>query len=288
MAVRVGESMSGHVLIDGLPADGNCLEERAFQFGDGLFETLAVVDGQPCLWDGHIRRLLVGCERLNLPTPDVEQLHAECLRLCERSRSAALKIFWTAGRTERGYRRADELKPQRIVKVMDWQPRSPAPWRLQTCGHRLSENPSLARIKHLNRLDQVLARAELRQGEREEGIVLDQKDLVVSGSMSNLFIQQGNRLLTPPIVGAGIAGVVRELALQLAVETGSFLDEEALTLQQVGCADALYMTNSLIGVVRVESLDETSYDLSVPQNPLMTQVSAACRLPSLKGSLDNG
>ena len=106
--------MRHDVLIDGVEADGGWLEERAFQFGDGLFETIAIIDGKPCLWDAHMARLADGCDRLRLPQPDLNQITEESRRLCAGRQRAVLKLYWTAGPSERGYRRPTALNPRRI------------------------------------------------------------------------------------------------------------------------------------------------------------------------------
>ena len=109
--------MQHDVLVDGVEANGTWLEERAFQFGDGLFETVAIIDGKPCLWDAHMVRLRLGCRRLRLPHPDFSCLAEEGQRLCAGYARAVLKIFWTAGRSERGYRRPAALNPERHPRL---------------------------------------------------------------------------------------------------------------------------------------------------------------------------
>jgi 4-amino-4-deoxychorismate lyase len=194
------------VLVEGVEADGDCLFERAFQFGDGLFETVAVVDGNPCLWNAHMARLAEGCRRLRLPEPDFRLLAEEARRLCAGHRRVVLKVFWTAGRSQRGYRRPAPVAPRRMLQCSEWpggvEGRS---WELRRCAYRLGENPALAGIKHLNRLDQVVARAEWKDADFSEGLLLGQDGRVVCGTMSNIFVQRGDVLFTPVIDGAGPA-----------------------------------------------------------------------------------
>lgn len=269
-------------LIDGVPAEAGWLSDRALQFGDGLFETIAVVDAQPCLWDLHMARLAEGCRRLALPPPDFELLAREARPLCAGRARAVLKLFWTAGSSARGYRRPVPLAPRRMLRVSDW----PAPadaWSLRLCRHRLSENPALAQIKHLNRLDQVIARAEWDDPATAEGLMLDQAGRVIGGTMSNLFLQQGDRLITPPIEGAGIAGVVRQLALRLGERSGRPVQVSHVTPDQVRAAQAVYLTNALIGVVCVGRFDETEYQADQPLHPLMHEARTLCHRPGWGG-----
>ena len=279
--------MHEEVLIDGVAVAGDWLNERAFQFGDGLFETIAVVDGQPCLWDLHCERLALGCQRLRLPLPNFERFKAEARRLCSGRALAALKLYWTAGRSVRGYLRPASVRPQRLLRVFDWAGAvAGAIWTVRQCNHRLSDNPALAQIKHLNRLDQVLARAEWEDPAIDEGLMLDQSGNVSCGTMSNLFVQSGDALRTPVIARAGVAGVVRRLALEIARRHGFPVQESFLSPEELHRADAVYLTNSLIGVVRVGCIDSTSYDTSLGEHPLMEHTRRQCHHPGVKVRAD--
>jgi len=278
--------MQHDVLIDGVEADGSWLSERALQYGDGLFETIAVVDGQPRLWAAHMARLAEGCRRLRLPVPDFHNLASECRHLCAGHSRAVVKILWTAGRSERGYRRPEPLSPQRVLRRSTWPvPQPNFGWIVRQCRHRLSENPALAEIKHLNRLDQVVARTEWDDPAIDEGLMLGQDGRVVCGTMSNLFLQRGGCLATPAVDRAGVAGVVRDLVIKVAEEAGQRVSVEAVSLDEVRKADALFLTNSLIGVVRVRRYDSTDYDLSLSENAVMSQARYRCHhdLPEALG-----
>ena len=244
--------------------------ERACQYGDGLFETLAVVDGQPCLWELHLDRLLLGCDRLGLPRPDASELARACRRACGDARRVGLKLYWTAGRSERGYRRPRPLRPAGVLRRFPWHPpASPEPWRVRLCTHRLSQNPTLAGIKHLNRLDQVLARAEWDNDDIAEGVMRAQDGQIVCGTMSNLFIERDGRLETSEISGAGVAGVVRRLLLDEARRLGTPIRVRRLETADLSTADALYLTNALIGVRRVSAFCDVEFDLGLRDHPLM-------------------
>jgi len=276
--------MPNDVLIDGIPADGSWLDERALQFGDGLFETVAIIDEKPCLWDLHMARLAEGCRRLRLPLPDFELLMQESRALCAGVARAVLKLYWTAGASTRGYRRPVPLRPRRMLRISDWPyAQTGEGWNLRYCAHRLGTNPMLAQIKHLNRLDQVIARAEWDDPAVGEGLMLGQDGHVVSGSMSNLFVQRDAQLITPAIRGAGVAGVVRGLALRLAAQSGVQLVEAEISQEQVHSADALYLSNSLIGVARVARCESRAYDLGRPEHALMAETRRLCHQPAAWG-----
>lgn len=266
------------LLVDGIsPGSFPAATQRAFQYGDGLFETIAVLDGAPCLWSYHLARLKEGCRRLRLAPPDPTSLYREVRDICAGSERGILKLYWTAGESERGYRRPAPDRAQRVLALHDW----PAPdvaegWRIRTCRHRLCDSPELAGIKHLNRLDQVMARSEWDDASLQEGLVRAQDGGVISGTMSNLFVESGGRLSTPSLERAGIAGVVRRLALDTAAALGQTVDVRSHTMDELRLADGLYLTNSLIGVVRVSQWEDMNFDTARPEHTLMTAVRGLC------------
>ena len=274
--------MQAEVLVDGVETQAAWLQERGFQYGDGLFETVAIRQGKPCLWQSHLARLSLGCRRLGLPLPDFSRLAEEAGRLCAGLERAVLKIYWTAGRSQRGYRRPSALVPQRIVCSSDW-PTQPAVWHLRQCTHRLGENPALAEVKHLNRLDQVVARAEWDDPSIGEGLMLGQDGRVVSGTMSNIFVQKGSELHTPALAGAGIAGVVRTLVLEAGERVAQDVRVGRVSLQDVHEADALYLANSLLGLVRVERYESIEYPASVETHRAVVEARRLCHQPEAWG-----
>ena len=255
----------GLSLVDGQPSDAVGLGERGLQFGDGLFETLPIVNGRPCHWAAHMRRLERGCDQLRLPRPNVRLLLDDARTLVGSRTDGVLKIYWTAGDSRRGYARPQPVSPRRILQIFD-RSISPADrmWRVTWCLHRMGESRELAGIKHLNRFDQVIARDELRDTPCDEGLLRGQDDRVISGSMTNLFVQLGDRLLTPKLDRSGIRGVVRDLVLQCGLETGSPVVESTVSSQDLLDADAVYLSNSLVGIVDVGSIDQKRFDMPVP------------------------
>ena len=247
--------------------------DRALQFGDGLFETLAVVDGRPCLWQRHMRRLQAGGERLNIQIPSAKTLWQEALSLIGSRARGVLKLILTRGDSERGYAAPANIVCKRIMYLSDWPSGLQDKWdagvRLGFCSTRLGMNPSLAGIKHLNRLEQVLARNEWQDESITEGIMLDMQDRVVEGTMSNLFIEHDGRLLTPDLSQAGVAGVVRELVMDTAERLGQAVTETNISKEQLLQADACYITNSLLGIRPVTQLEQHTFNASFMHNKVM-------------------
>jgi 4-amino-4-deoxychorismate lyase len=243
------------------------------QYGDGLFETIAVADGHPCLWQRHMQRLQIGCERLGMQAPDVDMLRHEAQSLIGLQEKGVLKLILTRGESRRGYVVPSGIHPNRILYLSDWphalQARLDAGVRLRFCATRLGMNPSTAGMKHLNRLEQVLARNEWQDDSIFEGLMQDVQNRVVEGTMSNLFMEQSGRLLTPDLSQSGVAGVVRRLVMDVAEQMGAPVSESRLTRADVLQADACYITNSLLGVRQVARLEQRRFNESSTINPIM-------------------
>lgn len=251
------------ILVNGKAIDGLSVLDRGLQYGDGLFETLRIHEELPQFWDRHMFRLARGCERLQMPAPPLEQLTDEARQLCEARQSGVLKIIFTRGGGGRGYRPPDEVHPSRIVAWFP-SPHYPADYArkgvaVRMCDTRLGINPSLAGLKHLNRLEQVLARAEWRDPAVHEGLMRDVEGRVVEGTMSNVFAVRDGCLLTPDLSRCGVAGVMREVVLELAAKLAVPVQECSLEVEALMSAQEVFLTNSLIGIWPVRRLAERDY-----------------------------
>src|SRR5699024_7671205 len=164
-------------------------------YGDGLFETIAVRRENALLYNLHLKRLENSCRRLAIPAPDREVLGKEVLKLCQGVSRGVLKIMVTRSNGGRGYRPSPQSQATRILLLYTW-PNYPILFSeygitLRICLTPLGHNPFLAGMKHLNRLEQVLARSEWDDPMIPEGLMLDSQKQVIAGTMSNLFIVSG-------------------------------------------------------------------------------------------------
>lgn len=205
--------MTARIWINGIQASRVDARDRGLAYGDGLFETMRLIDGNLPLWSRHRQRLMMGCQRLNMPCPDFEVLHEECLLACAGMRDAVVKVVITRGLGPRGYAYPDPVHPTRMVMVTP-PPELPQAWyhqglRVHVCRTRLAVQPLLAGIKHLNRLEQVLARNEWQDKQADEGLVLDIEGWVTGATAANVFAVLDGVLVTPPVDRCGVAGVAR-------------------------------------------------------------------------------
>lgn len=274
----VADTDTDSVLVNGMPTDRISVADRGLHYGDGLFETLAVDAGRCLLWDAHIQRLLMGCERLAIPAPNAAVLADEAAQLSAGQSRAVLKIIVTRGPAARGYAPPRQATPTRILSRSSW-PNHPASYVQQGvavdwCSTALARNPRLAGIKHLNRLEQVLARAEC-PSPLTEGLMCDTEGYAIEGTMSNLFIVRHGTLITPDLSQSGVAGVLRAQVLALARDRGLDCREAWLRPAEVEAAEEVFLTNSIIGLWPVTRLGERTYPLGKITQTLQHALAAA-------------
>ena len=251
------------VLINGRVTDCVASADRGLLYGDGLFETIAVVDGSMCHWPRHLSRLQAGCDCLGIAAVDAAALAHECRSLAGAADRAVLKVIITRGSGGRGYRVPDRSSPTRIVQLHDWPDWSPACAEhgvaVRVCNTRLGHQPALAGIKHLNRLEQVLARQEWETADVMEGLLLDSAGCLVEGTMSNIFLVRNGTLLTPDLQRCGVAGIMRTRLLELAERLPIDVRIGPVEMQHLQEADEVFICNSLIGIWPVIAVDACDY-----------------------------
>jgi 4-amino-4-deoxychorismate lyase len=245
------------VLVDG-QEDGRIDPlDRGLQYGDGLFETIAIAGGRPRFLDWHLERLNEGARRIGIPVAAVDLLRAEITRVSLAPRSV-VKILLTRGTGERGYRVPKKPVPRRIVLGFDWPAWPPDAAiegvRVGWCHTRLGRNTALAGIKHLNRLEQVLARSEWDDGAMEEGLMQDDRGQVIAATQSNLFVRLNGRWVTPRLDHCGVSGVMRRAFREWQGARGEPVEERELGMADVERSSALILTNALIGAWPVREL----------------------------------
>lgn len=254
-------------LINGESKEHIEISDRGFQYGDGLFETIEVRNGQPVFLERHLDRLNSGCRRLSIPLPNPELLGFEAKNICIDSKRAVLKIIITRGSGGRGYRQPDVIQPTRILSLHPF-PDYPDTYKEQGivarfCDTRLGLNPALAGIKHLNRLEQVLARAEWNDPEIQEGLMLDINDHVIEGTMTNLFYFKNNILYTSSLELAGVAGIMRSIIMDLASNHDLSLIEHTFTKDELLSADEIFICNSIVGIWPIKQIAKTRFPVGL-------------------------
>lgn len=253
------------ILVNGDSKDHIEIADRGFQYGDGLFETIEVINGKPVFLKLHLGRLKAGCHRLHIPCPSLALIRQESITLCKHSEHAVLKIIVTRGSGGRGYRQPDILNPTRVLSLHPY-PHYPDDYQEKGvttffCQTRLGLNPVLAGIKHLNRLEQVLARAEWNDPSIQEGIMLDINGHVIEGTMSNLFYVKNKVVYTSAITQTGVDGIIRRIIIDLLNKKKLSINEKIFTRNDLLAADETFICNSIIGLWPIIQIENTRYPI---------------------------
>lgn len=244
---------------------GNCvpLSDRALQYGDGVFRTLLVWDGVVQRLASQLDKLLADAQQIGLKPPPRARLEQELSTIAGRRQRAVIKLVLSAGDSARGYLRGD-TPCRRMLSASPLPPWPAAYWsdgiRIASLAYRLSEQPALAGVKHLNRLDQVLARAQLPEG-CSEGLLGDQRGLLSSGIMSNVFWWQDGGWHTPPLDRAGVAGSTRADIIRCldSLDMPVRITQQSLEHCQAQCT-ALFVCNSVVGIWPVRQWHERVFE----------------------------
>lgn len=253
------------IVINGKTNDHIHVTDRGLQYGDGVFETIAYRHGKLEFLTEHLQRLFNGCESLAIAFEQQTELQAELEALCLQlgAEQAVVKVIITRGEGSRGYYSDNSALPTRIISTHSY-PEFPTHYQskgvtLRFCQQMISSNSRLAGVKHLNRLEQVLARSEWHDPDIAEGIMLDVNGHIIEGTMSNLFIVESDTLSTPLLSESGVAGVLRSKVMQLAKNCCIPVREEHISKESLAAAEEVFICNSLIGIWPVTRIADETY-----------------------------
>lgn len=275
------------ILVNGRETEHVPADDRGLAYGDGVFETLRARRGRLPLLDEHLQRLGAGLDALGIPRPDDETVRTE-LRLAARTQpEGVVKLIVTRGSGTRGYSAPANAVPRRIVQAMP-EPAGLVARRRDgvaviVCRTPLEGPAALAGLKHLNRLPQVLARAELTGTDADEGLMRDVSGNIAEAIAANVFAVIDNVLITPP-VGAGVRGVMRNFVIELARAAGIAVREAGLVDAEIETADELFLTNSVGGVVPVRAVGKREYRIGTMTRRLQAVTDEALEQRACSGN----
>ena len=257
-------------MINGEIADQVSVLDRGLHYGDGVFETLVAVNGKLVHWEEHMGRLQTGCERLKIPVQDQGLLYDEVQALLKQNDTTdhvpsgnirrVVKIIITRGAGKRGYKPSKDPQVTRIVALLPF-PDYPDSYyrdgvRITRCNTPVSCNPVLAGIKHLNRLEQIMAQDEWSDDTIFDGIMLNLDKYVIECTMSNIYWVSSEQLMTPDLSNCGVEGIIRAKILQLAEELQLTVKIDYFEMKDLLEADEVMISNSLLGICPVTSIDD--------------------------------
>ena len=242
--------------------------DRGFAYGDGIFRTMVMRGGLPVNWPLHYQKLVADCAAIGRVCPSAELLMSDFLQLfsiedIDSKKQEVAKIMITRGEGERGYKPPAVTTPTRVIirsAMPQYAKESYAGGvQLHVCNTRLSSQVKLAGVKHLNRLENILARMEWRDEGVFDGVLLDQQGNVIECTMSNIFARFDKVLVTPDLSECGVAGITRQRICDVSSALNLTAEVAPLSLSRMLQADELIICNSLYGVFQVSKIGDTTW-----------------------------
>ena len=266
-----GQLITDHNQTENLTAD------RGLAYGHGLFESILFTNSQLVLLERHLQRLNRDAKILGVP------IQSSLIRVylnqfldylqSQNIDNGVIKIILTAGIGGRGYQSPQPIEPSIYCSYSSLPADINAPKKnaiaVRYCQHRLPNQPALAGIKHLNRLDQVLARQEWNCADFQDGLMFDQSNQLIEAISANVFIQNASgEWLTPCLQDAGVSGVMRSLLMEEIFPACKInLQVRAIDMDELAECQQLLLCNSVRGLMRVNEI----YNV---QNELLRTLSA--------------
>ena len=254
-------------LVNGKLESSVPVTDRGLHYGDGLFETILCLDQQLILRAPHLARLWRDAVRLKI-TIDITALEKELAQL--QAMMAALgkdagvvKIIVTRESSGRGYSTGGCGGSNRLLQFtsgIQYPKANRDGIRMALSDLKLAQQPALAGIKHLNRLEQVLAHSAIPKPFYQEALLCDSQQRVIEGTISNVFFVKDGKLVTPGLDQAGVRGVMRDHIMDAIAPPLKIMTSEArVTLADVLAADEVFVCNSVFGVWPVQALHVREY-----------------------------
>lgn len=256
MPVWVG----GRVLPDEAPAVSAL--DRGFLYGDGVFETVKVVDGVPLWLEEHLARLESGCRALGFEPPSRKEALDAVEALCDRpSGRSRFRVIVTRGVGGEGLTPSRAPRPA-VVATLSAAARPPVSVRVLVAARpRLFPLP---RAKTLNYVQSVLAREDAATHGADDALLIDPRDRVVEATAANLFAVAAGGLVTPSLDEGCLDGITRRRVLEIARELPAPVEERPLAVEELLRAEEVFLTSSVHGVVPVVAIGDAAVGKGAP------------------------
>lgn len=254
--------------VNGLPQTHISLGDRSFQYGDGCFTTIKTKKGELEHWQAHVERMEACLKTLHIPSPDWSQVFDWVMKAVLNDELAGVKIHISRGTGGRGYSPSGIEGP--VVTISNFAfPSHYSSWQengvpLGVCETRLGIQPLLAGHKHNNRIEQVLAKAEIEGTEFTDAVTLNVQNHVIETTMANLFWVKDKKVYTPDLSLSGVAGVMRRKVLEFLQTNGYPVQVATFELSDLLNADEVLMCNSLLGVAPVSGISTPDNKIDFP------------------------
>ena len=254
--------MKNNFLINGNPSERISPFDRGLSFGDGIFRTFLVKSGCPINWDMHYEKLKVDANILKIKIPAEKYLLHDIKKLFNKDKTYIGKVVITRGISDQGYQFDRSIKSTRIVLRINYKKINRAfilnGVKLKICKTRTTHNDIYGGTKHLNRIENVLAKSELDPSVFD-GVMLDRNDYVNECVSGNIFARYGNVIVSPKQNNAGVSGVCKQIIIKNSKSIGLKFKSQDIKLKKLKKADEVIITNSVFGALYVNQIEEKNW-----------------------------
>lgn len=245
------------------------LHERALHYGDGLFETMLLEKGQIKFWPQHYQRLYVSANRLGIDCPARAWFEQHLQLYIELQQALVIKIILTRGNGGRGLLLPDRFTSSIYLLKYPYVNQSKQYVKAFISQITLSNNKNLAGLKHLNRLDYVLATVDLnKRQDYNEVLLINPDGHIIESIIHNLFFVTANGICTPRLDQCGVDGVMRQLIIKRLEQIGKNVKISNYTKQDILSAEECFLCNSVQGIRPVIQLEDATYGIGLTTKDL--------------------
>ena len=275
-----------------VPADSVCIPatDRSYLFGDGLFETILVKNNQPVFLAEHLTRLQASGTFLDYDLPAKEQLAEDVHAVIAANAIDTGSIRLTVSPQEsQGLLATAQSRLNILITYRRGSPYTPEQY--QSGFHaiiaevtRRNEHSPLSVHKTANYADNILARKEALSRGADEALMVNTSGNLTEGTVANLFLVKDQIVLTPPLTDGVLPGILRQKVLGLCDTLAIACREETLCPEALQSADEAFLTNSLMGIMPLATIEGYTFDLSLNSITRRLETALSLLLPGSSSS----
>lgn len=240
---------------------------KAYRYGDGLFETIKMIDGEMPLFDLHMQRLFDGLKTLEFSIPGLftaEKLRSDIISLSNKNKCAALgRIRLSVSRGEGGIY---EQENDRLHYLVEAWPASQASNKLNENGliigvypHARKSTDVFSSLKSASYLPYTMAARYARQQQWNDCLILNNAGNIADATIANVFLVKNDKFITPAADQGGVDGVMRKYLLERMRIAKYNVRETTISVKDLQDADAIFLSNAMNGIRWVGQLEQKSF-----------------------------
>ena len=255
-------------LVNGKPKSSISIFDRGFLYGDGVFETILVLNKDPKNIKLHIKRIKAGCKALKIKNFNQDTLRSHIAKAISDQKNCILNINITRGTVKkRGYNINIENISPNIILTTSKMEKIPKSYNDNGIKTKFSKTrlfktiEPLESIKHMNRLTQVLATSELSKN-YPELIMCDEDNNIIEGTSSNIFFVKGMNFYTPKIHGNSVEGVMRSVIINILKKNKYKINIKKINMKDIKNYDGAFFCNSIRLIWNIKDLSGYKYKIN--------------------------